>query len=91
MNLETLRLIRNILLRTVVVGVLLAIVLCIITMVGWHVGMKMAVHCFHTDAATVTPLVMKFFVDIRFFLLFVLLAPGLAIHWTIKREATRKG
>ncbi len=89
-NLEILRLIRNILFRGFGVGLIIALVLGLVMMVGWTYWMNMAGAWFHTDPTTLTPLMLKFFVDIRFFLLFILLTPALAIHWTIKRAEEKK-
>ena len=86
MNYETLRLVRNILLRSFVVGFVIALVLGLVTMIGWTTWMGWASEWFHTDSATLMPLVLQFFVQIRFFLLFIVLTPALAIHWTLKRE-----
>lgn len=89
MSCETLRLLRNILLRSFVIGLGLALILVIITLNYWAAWMPLATGWFHTDATILTPIVLKFFVDLRFFLFFVLLTPGLAIHWTLKRELAR--
>ncbi len=90
MNHETLRLTRNILLRWFVVGVMLALMLGLVTICAWDWWTTMAGTWFHTDTATMTPIVLEFFVDLRFFLLFFVLAPALAIHWTLKHEQTQK-
>lgn len=90
MTLESLRLIRNILLRSTVVGLVLAIIIGIATFAGWHAWMKLAIRLFHTDQATIAPIVLQFFSEIRFFLLFILLTPALGIHWTVKKELAPK-
>jgi len=86
MNFEILRLIRNILLRSFVIGFAIALFLGLVMMAAWTTWMDMAGRWFHTDSATLTPLVLKFFTEIRFFLLFVVLTPALAIHWTLKKD-----
>jgi hypothetical protein len=86
---ELLRLLRNILLRSVVIGVVFALILGVLTIAGWQTWIGLTMRWFHTDEATLTPLVLKFFIDIRFFLLFFLLTPGLAIHWTLKKEQAK--
>ncbi len=91
MNDETLRLARNILLRTFVIGLVIALVLGLTTIIGWTTWIGMASEWFHTDPATLTPLVLKFFINIRFFLLFIVLTPALAIHWTLKKDSPDKG
>ena len=37
------------------------------------------------DEKSLNVVVMEFFVLIRFYLVFILLAPALALHWTLKR------
>lgn len=89
MNVESLRLIRNILLRSVVVGAVLTLGMQIATVVGWSTWTEIAVKWMHADAVQFSTIVLCFFSAIKFFLLFILLTPGLAIHWTIKRELAR--
>ncbi len=86
MDFEILRLIRNILLRSFAIGFAITFILGLVMMLGWTSWMGIASSWFHTDSATLTPIVLKFFVDIRFFLLFIVLTPALAIHWTLKRD-----
>ncbi len=90
MTLDTLRLIRNILLRSVVVGIGFAILLAAATFGGWNCWIGMVTQMFHTTESAVSNLVLDFFTAIRFFLVFILLTPALAIHWTLKREGARK-
>jgi len=90
MTLDSLRLLRNILLRSVVVGLAFALFMVVATISGWNTWTQLVSTWFHADQATLTQLVLQFFTEIRFFLVFILLTPGLAIHWTIKREEARK-
>jgi predicted negative regulator of RcsB-dependent stress response len=85
MDLEILKVIRNILLRCFVIGVVIAVILGLVTMSGWTTWVGMAGNWFHTDSNTLAQIVLKFFTDIRLILLFFVLTPALAIHWTIKR------
>ena len=87
MNFENLRLIRNILLRSFAVGIAIAFVLGLPTLIWWTTWMSMASGWFHTDPAMLTPIVVRFFMNIRFFLLFIILTPALAIHWTLRKES----
>ena len=86
MDYETLRIIRNILLRTFAIGLLIALVLGPETALGWSSWIGIAKNWLHTDADTFTLLVLQFFAAIRFYLVFIVLAPALAIHWTIKKH-----
>ena len=86
---DVVRLLRNIFLRTFVIGAAFGLVFAIVTIVAWDAWMSLATRCFHTDAATMTPLALRFFTQLRFFLWFGLLTPGLALHWTLKAEEKR--
>ncbi len=86
MTLDTLRLTRNILLRTFVVGYVLAIFIALVTFGAWDAWIGFSMKLAHTDQATLAAVVLNFFAGIKFFLLFVVLTPALAIHWTIKKE-----
>lgn len=89
MNIENLRIVRNILFRTFLSGLIIVILFAVATMSLWDFMIAMANQWFHTTEAVLTPIVIKFFVDIRFYLVFVILAPALGIHWTIKKEESR--
>ena len=89
MSLESLRLLRNILLRSALIGFLFGLIFGLTMMLGWKMWMGLLGHWFHTDQSVLTPIVLSFFTEIRFFIVFILLTPGLAIHWTLKRELAR--
>ena len=89
MNLETLRMLRNILLRCVVVGVGFAIALAAVVFIGWDSWIGWATKLCHTDEAHLSSVMLTLFTEIRFFLVFLLLTPAIAIHWTIKSESAR--
>jgi hypothetical protein len=86
---EVVRVLRNIFLRAFVVAVGFAAVFAIATFVWWDAGMAFATSHFHTDAATLTPITIRSITQIRFFVWFGLLTPGLALHWTLKAEEKR--
>jgi hypothetical protein len=86
---ETVRLLRNVFLRSFVVGAVLALLSVIVTMGGWNTWMPFAARLFHTDPLTLALVVLQFFVGLRFFLYFCLLTPAIALHWTLKAEARR--
>ncbi|HYW54615.1 MAG TPA: hypothetical protein VE826_11635 [Dongiaceae bacterium] len=87
--LDTLRLVRNVLLRTFAVGVVFALVMLVATLAAWPVWTGLAMSWFHADQAQLSSIVLAFFTAIRFFFLFVLLAPALALHWTLRSERAR--
>ncbi len=90
MTYETLRLVRNLLLRGFVAGLGITLVLALVTMSFWNTWMDVATVWFRTDAATLTPIVLQFFVAVRFFLLYILLVPALALHWSLKKDFDKK-
>lgn len=90
MNNQSLRLLRNVLLRSFVVGLIIAFVLGLGTMMSWTTFTEIMGSRLHADEATLAPLVLEFFLNVRFFLLFILLTPALAIHWTIKKDNSMK-
>ena len=92
-SLELLRLARNVLLRSFVIGFGLLVLLALLTMPSWSWAwwMPVTTGLFHINESTVATLVLAFFLCIRVFVVFGLLVPGLACHWTLKREEARKG
>ncbi len=89
MALEILRLLRNILLRSFVVGLGFMILMGLLVIFWWNPWIAIASSWLHTDVATLTPLVLEFLSTVRLVLLLVFLIPGIAIHWTLKRELAK--
>jgi hypothetical protein len=90
MALETLRLIRNVLLRSALIGIIIALLMLVATLAFWSFWTGLAMTWFRTDETYLSGLVLWFFTAIRFFLVFVLLTPGLALHWTYRSEQARR-
>jgi hypothetical protein len=90
MALDTLRLIRNVLLRSFAIGVGFALLMLIGMLVAWPLWSGIAMAWFHVDETRLGIAALRLFIEIRFYLVFVLLAPGLAIHWTIRSELARR-
>ena len=86
---ETLRLVRNVLIRSFVVGVGFGLLFAIVTLAAWDTWMPLGARLFHTDTAALTAVTLQFFVALRFFLWFCLLTPALALHWTLNVETRR--
>jgi len=84
---ETIRIVRNVFLRTFLVSAGVGLFFVVLTFAGWNVWMPLGERLFHTDEATITTVTIQFFVALRFFLWFCLLAPAVAMHWTLKAEA----
>jgi hypothetical protein len=86
MTIETLTLLRNFLLRTFVVGLVLGIVLSLLTFWQWEMAVRLLVNTLGmASRESLGTAVLDLFLAIRFFLLFCILTPALALHWTIKR------
>jgi len=83
LDLETLRIIRNVLLRCFAVGVVFALLMLVAMLAAWPVWTGLATRWFHADEAQLGVIALQFFTAIRFYFVFVLLAPALALHWTL--------
>lgn len=88
--LETLIIIRNILLRTVIISIIYVFIIfiCYLSMQNFMISMIDQVYKINAEQSHI--LIVHFIALIKFFILFVLLFPALAIHWTIKKIETKK-
>ena len=90
MTLDTLRLARGILLRAFVIGLAFALLYGVATFLGWRTWLSLVTEHWHlADARAFGILTIAWFSLLRFVLVFVFLVPGLALHWTLKREERR--
>lgn len=90
MTLEILRLIRDVLLRTFVIGVIIALLQAVATVAAWGFWTSLVTAWWHTDAQYLSKVAVGYFTAARFFLVFAVLVPGLALHWTLRRELHHK-
>jgi hypothetical protein len=90
MALDTLRLIRNILFRSLAIGVVMVLLMYIATVAGWQLWTTLVAQLFRTDEAHLIAAVLGLFTAVKFYFVFVLLVPGLAIQWTIRSELARR-
>ena len=86
MSTESLKQVRNILLRTLLVSMILAWTLAALTIALWDTWSGMTEQWFHTPADALGPIISNWFALIKFYALFVLLAPALGLHWEIKQR-----
>ncbi len=86
MTLDSLRLVRNILLRAVAVAFVFNLSMALATFALWDTWTALISQWFHTSREALGPLMTYFFTAVKFYVIFVLLTPALALHWTIKRE-----
>jgi hypothetical protein len=82
MNRELIILCRNVLLRSFVVGIVLAILLFLATIPLWNTAAGWVQYFFQLDQRALGRIVLQFFLNVRIVLLFFFLAPALALHWT---------
>ena len=83
---ETVRLIRDILIRTFLISLIIALLIVGVYYGGRNYWDSLLVgRLALIDQDSLNMIVVSFFVLIRFHLLFILLAPALALHWTLKR------
>ena len=91
MKIETIRQIRNILLRTFAIVLILNLLMAAATFGLWDTWTTITSRWFHTPTESLGPLMVNFFTSIKFFAIFVLLAPALALHWTVRHELKEAG
>jgi hypothetical protein len=83
---DVVRLIRDILFRTFLVSLGITLLIVGFYFAGRsHWDRLMVERLQLIDQNSLNVIVMSFLVSIRFYLLFILLAPALALHWTLKR------
>lgn len=86
MNTDSLKLIRNILLRTFVIAVLVAWSTAALTILCWDTWTNMMAQWFRMPAAEMGVVMGSWFALIKFYMIFVLLVPALGLHWEIKQR-----
>ena len=91
MTLESMRFARNLLLRSAAV----CYGLLILSVLAWlplsHTWTRVCTNWYHVTPEKVHAIVVDFFTVAKFYAIFVLLVPALALHWTIKSEESKKG
>jgi hypothetical protein len=86
MHLEKLKLIRNILFRATLICLVMSWLLAAMTVMLWDTWSNMTAQLFHKPVSDLGPMISNWFALIKFYILFVLLAPALAIQWEIRRQ-----
>jgi hypothetical protein len=83
---ETVRLIRDILLRTLLISLIIVFLFVGVYYGGRRYWDSLLVERLSLiDQSSLNVIVVSFFALIRFYLVFILLAPALALHWTLRR------
>ena len=83
---NTILFVRNFLFRTFLIGLTLAILLFIVTVALRDVWLGLATSTFKLEEQEVSELMLGTFLNVRIVLLFLILAPALALHWLSKRK-----
>lgn len=81
--LETLTVIRNILLRSFLISIIYTFIVLIVYLTIPNSIALMVSSIYKINPTQVPILIIHFILMIKFFILFVLLFPALAIHWSI--------
>jgi len=83
---ETIQVIRDILFRLFLISLIMGLLFAGVYYGGRGYWDRLIVDRLGLiDEKSLNVVVMEFFVLIRFYLVFILLAPVLALHWTLKR------
>lgn len=86
MNIDYLKQARNLLLRMLFITLIFAMLMQLATSSFWNLWTDMAAQWFHTDKEELGVMLFNFFAAVKFYAIFVLLAPALALHWTVKSQ-----
>jgi hypothetical protein len=77
---------RNLFLRMLAVGIVIALLLFGATMALWDTAAGWVSHLFNVDEKVLGPLILAFFSYVRIVLLFFFLTPAIALHWIAKKR-----
>ncbi|MBP7860620.1 hypothetical protein KA183_02975 [bacterium] len=84
MNRENLTVIRNLFLQAALISVLITWIAAFLTMGLWNTWIEISMANFKVSREFLSQLVTQFFTVAKFFTIYLLLVPGLALHWTVK-------
>jgi hypothetical protein len=90
MTLESLRLARNILLRSAVLCYAFLILSVLLWVPFSQTWTGLTSSWYHIAPDRINTIVINFLTVAKFYAIFILLVPGLALHWTISKEVARK-
>lgn len=85
MSKDNLLILRNLFLRAALVSVLMTWLMAILTMGMWDTWINLSSSMFRVKQEFLAELVTQFFTIAKFFTIYLLLVPGLALHWTVKK------
>ena len=77
---------RDFLFKTFIVSLLFTILLFVMTTVFWDKWSTFLYMKFQVPKSTLGELVVNSFLHLRLYLIFVILTPGIALHWLIRSK-----
>ena len=86
MEIDTMIFFRSFLFRTFLVGLLFAILLGIGTIALRNTFMPLVTDILRVSDAEINEAILTFFTNVRLVLVFLILAPAVAMHWMIVRK-----
>lgn len=84
MKTEDLKLLRDILFRTAIIYFAFSIVMALSTIFLWDTWSGLTCQWYHVKPEDIGATILNFFAAVKFFFVFIILVPALALHWTIK-------
>ena len=84
MQKQNMILLRNFLFKTFIVGLLFALFIFVMTMTFWDNWTSLVFSKFQLPAKELAELFVNSMLTLRLYLIFVILVPAIALHWTIK-------
>ena len=85
MELEKIIFLRNVFLRSFVVGVVFALFYWLVTLALWQAYAPWVMERFKLNEKELGALTLNFFANVRIVIVFFFLVPALALHWTSKK------
>lgn len=86
MEIEKIIFFRNFLFRTLIIGILFAIFIAVLTFAFWDTWVPLTGRFFRIEEKELGELTLTFFLHVRIVLVFLILAPALALHWMVKSK-----
>lgn len=89
MNTDALRFYRNLFFKILAVCFVLNVSILVTTLAFWDTWASLTATWFHSTPEALGPSILNFFMFAKFYMLYILLAPALALHWAVKAKEKR--
>ena len=86
MDKKNLTLIRDLLLKTFLIGLVFGVLLFVMTVTFWEQWSSFVFAKFQIPKSELGEMFVNSLLYLRLYLIFVILVPGIAVHWTIKSK-----